>query len=122
MIVATMTLIVLVLGGGSGFSFDMYRKAAEEVIQDKQIVKKIKSVTKAADKEMKNWQKEANKIAKQIVEMNQNYDLARTDIEPFLNQVDSRRNKFQEKLIQLRFQAKDLMSHEEWEAMYAQLE
>jgi D-mannonate dehydratase len=122
MIVATVTLIVLMLGSGAGFSFDMYRKAAGDVIQDKQIVKQIKSVTKAADKEMKNWQKDANKIAKQIVEMNQNYDLARTDVEPFLNQVDSRRNEFQEKLIQLRFQARDLMSQAEWEAMYAQIE
>ena len=110
MSLAIVTLIVLMLGGGVGFSFDMYRKAAGDVIQDKQIVKQIKSVTKAADKEMKNWQKDANKIAKQIVEMNQNYDLARTDVEPFLNQVDSRRNEFQEKLIQLRFQARDLMT------------
>jgi len=46
----------------------------------------------------------------------------RVDAEHFLNQIDTRRNEFQKKLIQLRFQVKELMSQEEWDAMYAHLE
>ncbi|MBW2634087.1 MAG: hypothetical protein JRE14_08190 [Deltaproteobacteria bacterium] len=122
MIVATITMIALVFGGGAGFSFDIYKKAADAVIQDKQIVKQVKFYTKEADKEMKNWQKDTNKFAKQIVEMNQNYDLARVDAEHILHQIDTRRNEFQKKLLQLRFQVKELMSQEEWESMYAHLE
>jgi hypothetical protein len=122
MIVGTLTLIILLLGSGAGFSFDMYKKAAEDVIQDKQIVRQIKSVTKAADKEMDTWQKDAKKISKQFAEMNRNYDLTKAEMNTFINQADSRRDEFQEKLIQLRFQAKNLMSQEEWEAMYAKTE
>lgn len=48
MIVATATLIALMLGDGAAFSFGMYRKAAGDVIQDKQVVKRIKSVAWAA--------------------------------------------------------------------------
>ena len=121
MIIGTITLIMLLSGGGAGFSFDIFKEAAEGVIQDKQIVRQIKSVTKAADKEMKTWQKEAQKISKQFAEMNQNYDLKKSEMNAFFKQADSRRDEFQEKLIKLRFQAKNLMKQEEWDAMYAKV-
>ena len=119
MIIGTITLIVLLFGGGAGFSFDIFRDAAENVIPDKQIVRQIKEITEAADEEMKAWQKEAGKISQQIAEMNKNYDLTETEMKSVLNQADIRREAFQEELIKLRFQAKNLMSWVEWDAMYA---
>ena len=53
--------------------------------------------------------------------MNRNYDLTTDEMRSFLDYADSRREAFQEKLIDLRFQAKNLMSQEEWEAMYAKV-
>ena len=113
---------MLLFGGGAGFSFDIYKKVAADVIVDKQIVKQIKSVTKTADEEMETWQKEAQKISKQLAEMNRNYDLTPAEMDTFLDYADSRRDAFQEKLIQLRFKAKNLMSQHQWESMYAKLE
>ena len=121
MIIGTITLIVLLFGGGAGFSFDIFRDAAENVIPDKQIVKQIKDITKSADDEMKAWQKEAGKISQQLAEMNRNYDLSETEMKIALNQADIRREAFQEELIKLRFQAKNLMSWVEWDAMYAKV-
>jgi len=51
--------------------------------------------------------------------MNKNYDLTETEMKIALNQADIRREAFQEELIKLRFQAKNLMSWVEWDAMYA---
>ena len=121
MIIGTITLIVLLFGGGVGFSLDIFSDAAENVIPDKQIVKQIKDITKSADDEMKAWQKEAGKISQQLAEMNRNYDLSETEMKIALNQADIRREAFQEELIKLRFQAKNLMSWVEWDAMYAKV-
>ena len=111
----------MLFAGGGGFSFDMFKDAAEDVIPDRQIVRQVKAITKAADDEMKAWQKDAKEISKRLAEMNRNYDLTTDEMRSFLDYADSRREAFQEKLIDLRFQAKNLMSQEEWEAMYAKV-
>jgi len=121
MIVGTITLIYLLFGGGV-FSFDVFKEAAADVISDKQIVKQIDAMTSEADKEMKAWLKESGKISKQFSRMNQNYDQTKMEMNAFLEQADSSRDEFLEKIIQLRFQVKNLMSQEEWEAMYAKIE
>jgi hypothetical protein len=118
MIIGTITLIMLLLGGG-GFSFDVFHDAAKDVIADKQIVKQIKVVTKSANKEMKAWGKDVKEISKQIAEMNRNYDLTEAEMAAYLKWTDTRRDAFQEKLIKLRFEAKNLVSRAQWEAMYA---
>lgn len=122
MIIGTITLIVLLFGGGAGFSFDIFNDSAENVIPDQQIVKQIKEITEAADREMKAWQKEAGKISQQIAQMNRDHDLSESEMNTVLNQADLRREAFQEELIKLRFQAKNLISWVEWEAMYTKLE
>ncbi len=112
----------MMLLGGGGFSFDVFHDAAKDVIADKQIVSQIKAVTKSADKEMKAWGKDVKKISKEFAEMNRNYDLTEAEMNAYLKGVDTRRDAFQDKLIKLRFQARNLVSREQWEAMYAKTE
>lgn len=121
MIIGITTLIILLFAGGGGFSFDMFKDAAGDVISDRQIVRQVKAVTEAADDEMKAWQKDAKEISKRLAEMNRDYELTPAEMNTFIDYADSRREAFQEKLIDLRFQAKNLMSQEEWEAMYAKV-
>ena len=120
MIIGTITLIVMLMGGGF-FSFDVYYDAAKDVIVDKVVVKQIKLVTKAADKEMKAWGKGVKEISKQIAEMNRNDDLTKAEMDAYLKWTDTRRDAFQERLIKLRFEAKKLVTLEQWEAMYAKV-
>jgi peptidoglycan hydrolase CwlO-like protein len=118
MIIATITAIIFLFGSGGMFSFDVFKDAAKKVVQDKSTVKQIATITKEADKEVKSLHKEIEKASKQLVTMNTNYDLTRDELNTFLAQGDKRREQFQDRLIELRFQAKNLVILEEWEAMY----
>ena len=121
MIIGIVTLISLMVGGGE-FSFDVFTDAAKDVIADKQIVRQIEAVTGNADDELKAWNEDAKEISKHLAKMNQEYDLTPAELQSYLAYADRSREAFQEKLIQLRFQARDLMSQKDWEAMYAKVE
>jgi Spy/CpxP family protein refolding chaperone len=120
MIIATITIFMLVFGG-PGFSFDVYKHAAADVIEDKERVKQIKDITKEADKEMKALNKYFKSTSEEIVEMMTRSDVTREELNASFDKVENRREEFQEALIQLRFQAVNLLSREEWEAMYAKV-
>ncbi len=121
MIIAIVTFLMLHFGGGA-LSFDVYAAGAKEVLQNKHQIEAIQSITKTADKELKSWQKEVKKISEQVVEMNKKYDLTHEEINTLFTQADKQLAGHQEKLINLRFQAKNLVSQEEWEAIHASIE
>lgn len=117
MIIATITALIF-LFGGSMFSLDVFKDAADKVIQDKSIVQQIETITKQGDKEIKLLNEDIKQTSRELVSMNMNYDLTRDELDAFLDQSDSRRERVQDRLIELRFQAKDLVTEEEWKAMY----
>jgi hypothetical protein len=51
--------------------------------------------------------------------LNSNYDVTRDELNEFLDEFDQHQTEFQERIVDLRFQAPDLMSPEEWQAVYA---
>ena len=120
MIIAAITILTLLFGGGF-FSLDNVRDAAKEVIEDKDRAKQVVAITKEADKEFKSFTKNVNKLSKQLVQMNKDYNLTREKIDSFYTQTDKRRMAFLEKFVELRFQAKNLMTAEEWQAMYIKI-
>ena len=120
MLIAAITVFALLFSGGI-FSFDNVRDAAKEVIQDKDRAKQVVAITKEADKEFKSFTKNVNKLSKQLVQMNKDYNLTREKIDSFYTQTDKRRMAFLEKFVELRFQAKNLMTAEEWQAMYIKI-
>lgn len=121
MIIATITAILVIFGGGM-FSFDVFKDSADKVLKDKDRVKQIKVITKEADKELKLLSKSIINESKKLVTLNSNYDMTREELDTFIAQQDQYREQFQERLIELRFQAKALLNREEWEAMYAQVD
>jgi len=121
MIIAAITILTLLFGSGGIFSLDNVRDAAKEVIQDKDRAKQVVAITKEADKEFKSFTKNVNKLSKQLVQMNKDYNLTREKIDSFYTQTDKRRMAFLEKFVELRFQAKNLMTAEEWQAMYIKI-
>ena len=121
MIIATITAIIFIFSGGM-FSFDVFKDSADKVLKDKDRTKQIKVITKEADKALKSLVNNINDHSKKLVSLNANYNMSREDLDAFLSQGDQYREQFQERLIELRFQAKNLLTREEWEAMYAQIE
>ena len=120
MIIAAITILTLLFGGGN-FSLDNVRDAAKAVIKDRDRAKQVIAVTKEADKEFKSFTKNINNLSKQLVQMNKDYNLTREEIDAFYLQADKRRKDFLERFVELRFQAKNLVSDEEWQAMYAKI-
>ena len=53
--------------------------------------------------------------------MNKDYNLTREEIDAFYIKSDKRRRAFLERFVELRFQAKNLLTAEEWQAMYAKI-
>ena len=120
MLIATVAALMLIFGGAD-FSFNMYNKAAQSVIQDKGRAKQIKAITKEANKEFKTVYKYFNKSSKELVEAVTRPDVTEEQLITLFDGIETRREEFQEKIIKLRFQAKGLTSPAEWEAMQAEL-
>lgn len=120
-ILATISVITVLMSGGNNFTLDHVRDAAKEGIKDKDRSKQVIAITKKADKEFKSYNKNIGKLSKQLVQMNADYNLTREEIDSFYNQSDKSRMAFLEKFIELRFKAKDLMTPEEWQAMYTMI-
>jgi phosphorylcholine metabolism protein LicD len=121
-ILATITVVTILMGGGSNFTLDHVIDAAKEGIKDKDRSKQVVAITKRADKEFKSFNKNIGKLSKQLVQMNADYNLTREEIDSFYNQSDKSRMAFLERFIELRFEAKNLMTPEEWEAIYTKIQ
>ena len=120
MIIAAITILTILFGGGT-FSLDNVRDASKAVIKDKDRSKQVVAVTKEADKEFKSFTKNVHNLSKQLVQMNKDYNLTREEIDTFYLQADKSRKAFLERFVELRFQAKNLVTAEEWQAMYAKI-
>jgi hypothetical protein len=116
MIIAAITALVVLLGGGI-FTFDSVRDAAEEVIKDKDRAKQVAAITEQADAEIKSFTENLEKLSEQFVEMNRNYDLTRAEIDAVSLQAKKNRTAFLKKYVELRFQMKELVTADEWQAM-----
>lgn len=120
MIIGLVSVLTLIMGGGI-FSFDYIRDATDEFIKDKDRAKQVVSITKQADEEFELFTENLDELSKQLVQMNKDYNLTREKIDSFYTQTDKRRMAFLEKFVELRFQAKNLMTAEEWQAMYIKI-
>ena len=121
MLIAAITVFTLLFGGGF-FSLDNVRDAAKEVIEDKDRAKQVVAITKEADKEFKSFTKNVNKLSKQLVQMNKDYNLTREEMDSFSIQAKKNLTAFLEKYVELRFQVKNLVTAEEWQAMHGKRE
>jgi len=120
-LIAIITVFTLLIGGGEFFSLDYVRDAAKEFIKDEDRAKQVVALTKQADKEFKSYLKILNNRSKQLVERNKDYNLTKEELDAFYANSDKRRRAFLERFIELRFQAKNHMTAEEWQAMYAKI-
>jgi len=82
-------------------------------------VKQIIAITKQADEEVEALAKNLDTASKELVKLNSNYDATRGEANKFFDQLDGRRVRFQERIVDLRLKARDLMTQEEWQAVYA---
>ncbi len=122
MIIGAIAVLSLLFFGGGIFTFDSVRDAAEEFIKDKDRAKQVVSITEQADEEFESFTNNLDKLSRQLAQMNKDYNLTREDMDSFSSQVKKNRMAFLEKYVELRFQVKDLVTAEEWQAMHIKKE
>ncbi len=122
MIIGAIAVLSLLFFGGGIFNFENVRDAAEEFIKDKDRAKQVESITEQADEEFESFTNNLDKLSRQLAQMNKDYNLTREDMDSFSIQVKKNRVAFLEKYVELRFQVKDLVTAEEWQAMHIKRE
>jgi len=121
MVVAVIYVASLLFGVGI-FTFENVRDAAEESIQDKDRAKQVVAITEQADEEFESFTENVEKLSKQLAQMNKDYNMTREEMDSFTIKANKNRKAFLDKYVELRFQMKDLITAEEWQAMHVKKE
>lgn len=123
MIIAIVTAISILLQGGGGFSFEKhYKPFVKNVVEDKSRREQILDLTKKADKQLDQYRKEVNKVlSKDIKSVFKNFDATEEDYRNAIARANQSRIAVQKILVDIRLSIKNLMTEQEWNAMYEQI-
>ncbi len=123
MIIGTITVLSILLFGGSGFSFEKYYKSfIKNVVEDKTRREQILDLTKEADKQLDQYEKEVLKIwSDDIKRTYRNFDATEEDYKKVIARADQSRIAMQRSLVDLRLGVKELMTEQEWKEMFDQI-
>lgn len=91
----------------------------KESISEPERQKEIKSLVDDMEKELKDFNKQLKKSSKTLAKLNRNHNSRREDLENVLDELNGRRVNSQEKLLEIRFEMKERMSREEWQAVFS---
>ena len=119
MIIATVTMLVILFGGGGDrFSFKVFEKAAKEIIVDEVRRDQVVGIMKEADNELKDYGAHVKKSSQGLKDLVANYDTTREEFKTFFDREGWRRQGAQKRILDFRFHATKLMTAEEWKAVY----
>jgi hypothetical protein len=124
MLIATITALVIMFGGGASFSFEKaFKPFVKDTIEDKARREQILDVTKQADDEVKQFKKEVDEVwSKDLKRILSDYDATEEDFRRFVTRADQSRLIAQQRILDLRFEVIKLMTEDEWNAMYKAVE
>ena len=124
MIIGTVTLLMLLFGGGGNFSFEKaFEPFVKEAVKDNARYEQIVDLTKKADKDMTQFRKEVDDVwAEELKALLTDYDTDKERFQGFRTKADQSRTSVQERLLDVRFEMVKLMTEDEWNAMYQAME
>jgi len=94
---------------------DLIRETVSEPHRSEEIL----SLVNDMEKELKDFNKQLKKSSKTLAKLNRNHNSRREDLENVLDELNDRRINSQEKLLEIRFEMKERMSREEWQAVFS---
>jgi hypothetical protein len=123
MIIATVTALTILFAGGASFSFEKaFKPFVKDGIEDKARQEQILDVAKQADNGLKQFNEEVRKVwAKDLKKILVDYDASEEDMHDFIRRADGSRLVMQQELLKLRFKVVELMTEDEWNAMYDEI-
>jgi hypothetical protein len=124
MIIGTVTLIMLLFGGGGTFSFEKaFDPFVKDAVKDESRYEQIADVTKQADENLKQFHTEVDDVwAKELKTLLGDYDASKDDFRSFVSRADQSRTAIQRELLDVRFKVTKLMTEDEWNSMYEAIE
>ena len=120
MIIGTITVLILMFGGGGDFSFEKaFEPFVKDVVKDEARYEQIVDLTNEADEDMKAFQEEmGDEWGKKLIALLADYDASENDFRGFYRKADASRLDIQQRLLDARFGVIELMTADEWTAMY----
>jgi len=110
---------MLYFGGGGTFSFESaFKPFIKDAVQDKVRVEQIIDLTKEADEQTKQFRKEVKDVW--VVELKAlvtDYNTNEDDLNTLVKRADGSRTAIQQKILDIRFKVRDLMTEDEWNSM-----
>jgi hypothetical protein len=125
MIIGTVTLIMLYFGGGGGgFSFEKaFEPFVKDAVKDKSRYEQIVDLTKELDEDVKQFQTELSDVwVEELKKIVGDYDASEEQFRAFRSKADRSRTDLQQKFLDVRFKVVELMTEDEWNAMYGAIE
>jgi len=118
MIIATITLIIMLLGGPTQtFLIDKFEKGVKKSVIDKARKKEILKDLKASEKKIKSFNKERKARLKKFRVINADRNTNREDLITFFDRSMEKRLAYQETIIEDRIAITSKITAEEWESI-----
>ena len=120
MLVATIAVFLLMFGGGD--SLENYllniKKPVKAAVEDRTTVKEVLHLSKALKKQLKAQNKEITKLRENFLDLHTQYETKPTDIEAYIDSLMIVRERGQKHILDARSAMKNLMTREEWTAVF----
>lgn len=116
MIIATITLLMLLFGGGG--SLENYllniKTPVKAAVESKDTVNEVIDLSKELKKQLKTQNKEIIELRENFLDIHTNYDADSADFEAYLDSLMAARETGQKHILDARTAMKGLMTKEEW--------
>ena len=124
MIVGTLTLLILLFGGGGGLAFYLtnLKGDVKEHVQDKACQEIILDASKALAKDLAALAGEIDDHFEDLAEVHSEYDSAASDFDNVVADLNADQKKLSRLVLDARDAMHEQMTKEEWEAVFAETE
>ncbi len=120
LIVIFATLILVLFGGGSeGFLPKDFDKQVKKQMTDKVRKAQVLDLHKQIGKTFKGYNKQPKTSSKKVLALTENHEASADEFRAVVDEFFVERRKTQEKLIDARLKMKDLITREEWGAIFS---
>lgn len=119
------TLLIMWLGfGGGGNDYlpkDLSKRVKAE-ISDKQVRKEVDALVKQMNTDVAEYRKDVEAYAHEGMSLNVEYDAEHERFEALVDSIVGSREEIQKKLLDDRYRLVDLLTEEQWNAVFADKE
>jgi len=118
MLIATITTIIILTGGGGAFSFGIFKDAVKTEVSDKDRSKQVVAYLDEGDDGLKAYRKALKRNSKELAKLNAKLDASRGEFDALTARMDAERILAQRTILDVRFKVIELVTEDEWNALY----